>query len=403
MFKILINLALKNAFLRASRAILLVIMIGASMGVMVSIEGLYEGMTSNMIDKTIRSDSGDISMFAKEYRLKNDIKYSIKNATDIAKTLDTLESVEAIVTRVKVSGLAQSATKAYPSDLIGVNFEDEQKFGKFSDFIKEGNLSLGKYGCVVGVELAKNLKLKLNSKVVFTSQDANNQIQSKLFRVKAIIHTTNINLDTRAILTNKNRVSLYLGIPETTATQIAIRSKKDNLQEILKKKYKNFDVLSFKDLNPQLTQMKTMTDIFNSITFSIVMFVVFIGVLGVMYVSILDRIREFGIMLALGYEYKYIRLQVMFEALFLGLGGFILGSIIGYLLLLYLNIYGLNLSDFADGMQSFGMSSILYAQIKLSYFTTSLYAILLASILSVFIPLRKIKKLNPVDVIKADA
>lgn len=403
MFKTLVNLALKNAFLRLSRAVLLIVMIGASMGVMLSIEGLYDGMTANMIDKTIRSDSGEISMYAKNYRLKNDIKYTIKDAKQIKKSLEVLESVKSIVSRIKVSGLAQSATKAYPAELIGVDFKDEESFGKFSDFIKKGNLKLGKFGCAIGIDLAKDLNLKLNSKVIFTTQDINKQIQSKLFRVKAIIQTTNINIDKKAIYTSKDKLSSYLGVQKTSATQIAIRSSKENLQDILIKKYKNLDVLNFAQLNPPLQQMQDITDIFNSITFSIVMFVVFIGILGVMYVSILDRVREFGIMLALGYEYKYIRSQVIFEALFLGLAGFIFGSILGYILLLYLNIYGLDLSAFADGMQSFGLSPILYADIKLSYFTTTFFAILLASILSVFLPLRKIKKLNPVDVIKADA
>jgi putative ABC transport system permease protein len=105
-------------------------------------------------------------------------------------------------------------------------------------------------------------------------------------------------------------------------------------------------------------------------------------------------------MLAVGYSYKYIKYQVMLEAVVLGLIGFILGSILSLIFLYYLNIYGLDLSEYADGFEAFGMSSILYTEIKAAYFSSTFLAIIFASILSVFLPLRKIKKLTPTDVIR---
>ena len=131
------------------------------------------------------------------------------------------------------------------------------------------------------------------------------------------------------------------------------------------------------------------------------MIVVFIGILGVMYVSILDRIREFGILLSIGYAYRYIRYQIMIEALLLGLAGYFLGLFVGLLILSYLTYQGLDLTLFAEGMEAFGMSSVIYASIKSSYFISTLFAIIIASLLSVVLPLRKIKKLNPVEVIRS--
>ena len=402
MYKVVLNIALKNAFLRKSRAILLILMIGMSMGTMLAIEGLYDGMATSMIEKTKRSDSGEISIYAKEYRINKDIKYQLKNTTDIINKLKTIPSVTSVTQRFKVDGLSQSATKAYPSSLIGINLKDEELFGQFSEFKTSGDFNLGKRGCIVAKELAKKLKLKLNSKLIFTTRDINGDIKSILFRVKAIVQTTNINIDNKAVFIDKTKIISYLGVDEDSSTQIAIRVDNEDNIKTIKELFSEYDTLDFKEINPLLKQMQDMMKIFNSITFFIVMFVVFIGILGVMYVSILDRIREFGIMLALGYNYKYIKYQVIFEALFLGISGFIMGAIIGYILLSYLQVYGFDLSNFADGMASFGMSSILYADLKFSYFSSSFYAIILASILSVFLPLRKIKKLNPVDVIKAE-
>ncbi len=403
MFKTILEVAYKNAFLRKSRAILLILMIGLSMGVMVGLEGLYNGMYVHMIDKSMRSDSGEIALYAKQYRLENDIKYRIENAETKVDRLAKLSGVDFVLRRLQVEGLAQTATKSNPAKVIGIDLKDEEKFGQFSDFLKSGELNFGKNGIFVGSELAKNLKIKIGSKVIFTTQDSNLEIASLALRVKAIIQTSNIGLDERGIYLPRDRVANLLGVDPNSATQIAIRSDSEEiglLQEHIEKLFPDLEVYTFMELYPQLKQMQSMMDIFNAITFAIVMIVVFIGILGVMYVSILDRIREFGILLSIGYGYRYIRIQIISEAFFLGFAGYLLGSLIGFLLLSYMKIYGLDLSMFAEGMESFGMSSTLYATIESTYFVSTFFAIMIASVLSVIPPLRKIKKLNPVEVIR---
>ncbi|MEJ2373637.1 MAG: FtsX-like permease family protein, partial [Sulfurimonas sp.] len=163
-----------------------------------------------------------------------------------------------------------------------------------------------------------------------------------------------------------------------------------------------YDVKSFIQLLPMMQQMQDLMKLFNSITFIIVMSVVFVGIFGVMYVSVLDRIREFGIMLSVGYYYKYIRLQIICEAVIVGFFGYVVGAIAGFFLLLYLQNVGLDFSTFSDALEMWGYESIIYGTIKLRYFTSTFVAIMTASILSIVIPLRKIKKLNPVDIIKVE-
>ncbi len=404
MFNTVMKMAYKNIFLRKGRSMLLVLMIGVSMGVMVSLEGLYNGMYQRMIDKTMRSDSGEVSLYAKQYRMEKDIAYRIKDADKVCKTLEKMPNVKFVLYRIKAEGLAQTATKSRPASIIGINLEDEKSFGKFDEFLQNGKLELGKNDALIGSELAKNLKVKIGSKVIFSTQDINNEIQSTAFRIKAIVRTSNVSLDNDALFVTRQKAAAVLAVSSQSATQIALRSKTEAsavLKQELEDAFPSLDVKTFKELYPQLKQMQSMMSVFNAITFIIVMIVVFIGILGVMYVNILDRVREFGILLSIGYAYRYIRLQIIFESIFLGLSGYIFGMIIGLTLLNYLKVYGLDLKMFADGMESFGMDSVIYAVIESSYFVSTFIAIILASVLSVFLPLRKIRKLNPVDVIRS--
>jgi len=402
MYKLIIKLAFNNAFLRLSRTLLVIIMIAVSMSMMLSIQGLYDGMTLNLIEKTKRSDSGEISIYAKGYRLSKDLKDSIKNATEIQKALHVRAEVDSTVLRFKVEGLTATARKSAFSSIIGIDLKAEEHFGAFSEFLKEGELLLGKRDVLLGSELAKTLKIKIGSKVIFSTQDSSGDINSMALKVKGIIQTNNISLDSFAIYVDKTKVQKFLGVDENSATQIAIRSTSKTLKDTLSTEYKDLDVKSFLELYPMIRQMEDIMVIFNSVTFFIVMMVVFIGIMGVMYVSILDRIREFGIMKSIGLSYKMTRIQIFLEALFVGLIGYILGAIMGYAILYYLLHVGLDLSVYSDGMESVGFSSVIYADIKLSYFTSTFIAITGASLLSVLLPLRKIKTMNVIEVIKSD-
>lgn len=402
MFRLILKMAWKNSFARPSRTVLLVVMIAVSMSMMLGIQGLYDGMAMNMADKNKRSDSGDISIFAKDYRINRDIRYRIKNADKILQELKNTQDVEAVVLRVSADGLASTARKSSFAQIRGIDLQAEENFGRFGEFLKSGKMEFGKRGAIIGIELAKTLKLKIGSKVVFSTQDSSGEINSMALKVSAIVQTTNIVLDTSAIYIDLEKLRTFLGLTPHEATQIAVKSENKKFYEKLKTKYSSLDVKTFFELQPMMKMMEDMMVIFNSITFFIVMSVVFVGIFGVMYVSVLDRIREFGIMLSIGMQYKYIRLQIFLEAVFVGLLGFLSGAVLGLFLLLYLRDYGLDFSAFADALEMWGYETIIHGTIKLSYFTTTFLAIMSASVLSVLIPLRKIKKLNPIEVIKAD-
>ena len=402
MFKLILKLAWKNAFLRLSRTLLVVIMIAVSMSMMLSIQGLYDGMTSSLIDKTKRSDCGEISLYNPKYRLNKNLDNVIKNAAEIAENISKRSDVQAVVYRLSVDGLSATARKSAFSSIVGIDLDSEITFGRFDEFLVDGRVQLDKRGALIGKALAKTLKVHVGSKVIFSTQDSSGEINAMAVKIRGIMQTSNVVLDRSALYVDIRHLQKFLGVSADEATQIAIRTESSSLKEVLKKEYPKLKVMDLLELYPMLKQMQDMMKIFNSITFFIVILVVFIGILGVMYVSILDRIREFGIMRAVGMEYRYIRSEIFFEALFVGLVGYTVGALLGLLSLLYLQHFGLNLSHFSEGLASFGLDTVLYADISLIYFSNTFLAIISASLLSVILPLRKIKHLNPIEVIKAD-
>ena len=400
MYKVILKLALANAFLRFSRSLLVVIMIAVSMAMMVAIEGLYDGMTSSMIDKTLRSDTGEVSLFAQNYRISKTVNDVIYHSDEIIKALQKRKEIRAISRRLQVDALASTARKSSFATVVGVNSSDEERFGRWSDFIKKGDIDLSKRGCIVGSELAKRLKLEIGSKLIVSTQSRSGEISALALRVKGIIQTSNIQIDSSWVYINYTLAQQLLGFKEEVATQIALRSGSEDLAIELQRIYPHLEVKRFIELYPMLKQMQEMMMVFNSITFFIVMIVVFIGIMGVMYVSVLDRIREFAVLKSIGLSYKLIKMQILLEATVIGWTGYLLGALLGYGILYYLHVNGLDLRTFSEGLAAFGMDSIIYGDIKSIYFISTFIAIMLSSLLSVVIPLRKIKTMNIVEVTK---
>ena len=400
MYRLLLKLSFKNAFARLSRTLLVIVMIAVSMSMMLSIEGLYDGMTNAMAERVKRSDCGEVSMYNKNYRASRALKDNIINAQSIAQKLEREKGVKSVVLRLKADGLSSTARKSAFSTIIGINISAEEQFGGFSAFLQKGSIDISKNGVLVGSELAKKLKLKVGDKLVFSTQNLEGEITGMALHVRGIIQTNNVVLDRAALYVDAKKLHKLLGVPMQSATQIALRLENEHLIPTLKSSYKNLDVKSLLELYPMIKQMQQIMKIFNAITFFIVMLVVFIGIMGVMYVSILERMREFGIMRSIGMSYVLLRRQIFTEALFVGISGYFAGAIMGYMALYYLKVHGLDMRAFAEGLESFGYSSILHATIEPHYFGATFLAIIAASLLSVVLPLRKIKNMSIVDATK---
>jgi len=402
MYRLLVGLARKSAFARLSRTLLVILMIAVSMSLMLALQGIYDGMTMNMIEKTKRSDCGEVSLYAKGYRLNPVLQNSIKDADQIKASIAKRPEVKAVVARFRVEGLSATARKSAFANIIGIDLEEEVAFGDFEKFLIAGEMVLEGRGAVIGSALAKRLKVGVGAKVIFSTQESSGEINAMAVKIRGIVRTSNITLDRTALYVSSARLHTFLDVAPGEATQIAVRTASEQLHDELQHCYPQLEVKTLLELYPMLKQMQEIMVIFNSITFSIVMLVVFIGIFGVMYVSVLERVREFGIMRAVGMPYCHIRTQVIFEALFVGMTGYLSGASAGLLGLLYLHYVGLDLSTWAEGLESFGYDAVIYAQIKPVYFVSTFLAIITASLMSVVLPLRKIKSVNPIDVIKAE-
>jgi len=380
-------------------------MITLSLSGLLGIQGLYDGMITHMINTTIRSDSGEISLYAKEYRLHKSLDFRLKSLSQMEEKLSHVKGITSYSMRTQQEGLIATAHKSLGASIKGISLNNERDFGHFDTFIIKGSYSFGKDDkeALIGAGLAKKLHLAIGSRVVFTAQDANAEINAISFRISGILKTGNPALDEYSVFVSMEKISTFLNLKES-ATQIALRitdtEQIKNVQEELKILFPNADVLRWDELYPLLIQMQDMMQIFNLASYMIVFIVAALGIFGVMLVSVLERLREFSIMLAIGTPYKMVRNQILFEASFLGLIGFFTGALLGWIILMYMSTWGVDLRSFEAGLETFGLNAILIADMHYYYFVQAFFAVFFATLLSVIWPLRILKKIKPIQVIQ---
>ncbi len=405
MYKIAQHLAWLSIWRRKTRSLMVIMMIGLSLGGLLGLQGLYDGMISHLINTTIRSDSGEISVYAKEYRLQKSLDYRLLAISKYEEVFSKIEGIDAYSIRLEQEGLIATAHKSLGAILKGIYLDQEQNFGQLSSFTIQGEYSFGKEntGSLIGSALAKKLNLSLGSRVIFTAQDASGEINSISFRITGILKTGNPSIDDSSVFVSIEQMSKFLNLQQS-ATQLALRVKDSKQIRIIQKElqtlFGDVDVLRWDELYPLLIQMQELINIFNLASYAIVFIVAALGIFGVMLVSVLERMREFSIMLAIGTPYKMVRDQILLEASFLGFIGYMAGAFLGWLLLWYMSTVGIDMRSFEAGLELYGYSAVMYANMHLYYFVQAFFAVFFATLLSVIWPLLKLKKIKPIQIIQ---
>jgi ABC-type lipoprotein release transport system permease subunit len=400
------KMALLHLLRRKGRSVLISLMIAISLIGLLLMEGMYEGMMIQLTQNSIKTGSGTLMIEDKKLRADPNIKYNIKEPQTIASILDAQPLIGSYVLRITQKGLIATAGFSQGVRVSGVNLEQEAKHSEFQNYITDGLYDFGKRdrGAIIGYRLAKKLKVGIGKKVIVTMQDVNNEVVSVALKVSAIIKTNNIAIDANGLLMDINllrSLTLLDGVSEISVLlknrDDDMRVKKDLEQKITSK---NIAVYSYKELYPTLHESEAFMQTFSQVSSAFIFIVATLGIFGVVLVSVLERVREFGIMMAIGTQFRDIVRLIIYESLLITMSGYLLGALIGGGLLLYFNLYGLDLSGFSDAFSIFGMDSNIKATIRQEYFTSSFFSVFFATIAATVIPIRTLKKRNPIQSIQ---
>ncbi|MEW8382927.1 MAG: FtsX-like permease family protein, partial [Candidatus Thiodiazotropha taylori] len=160
------------------------------------------------------------------------------------------------------------------------------------------------------------------------------------------------------------------------------------------------EVMPWHTMFPVMKEWVTLHNGFLYLFLGIVLFIVLAGELNTLLLSMLDRTREFGVLMAIGTSRRQIALLMVVEAVTIGIIGILLGTLLGYLIILLTGMIGIDLSILLGSTSRFYVDPLIYPQLKLDHLGITASAILMASILSGIYPAWRASLLQPVEAIR---
>jgi len=371
---------------------------------MLVLGALTRGAETGMIKNGIATLTGHIQIHAKGYRRDPVIENNMNGLASIKTVLGKHLPPGAHWTpRIRVRAFARNARHMAPVTLVGIDPAMEKQVSFIEKAIKEGSyLQPGdKYGIIVGRALLEQFETKIGHKLILTSPDTDQEITSRAFYIAGIF---------RAELQATEKQFAFITLPaiqhllklENIVTEVSIVLPDhhgvgrvyDGLKTALPAT--RFEIHTWKELLPLLTAYLWIFDGFLLIWYLVVFIAMGFGIVNTTLMAVFERIKEFGLLKALGMKPQQIIKEVLTESFLLLILGVAMGDILGFSTVFALSAKGIDLSALAAGTEYLGFSRVIFPVI---YFKDLIIANLVVLILGFFVsmyPATKAARFTPV-------
>lgn len=407
---LLMKLGYRNLWRNRRRTLLTMIAMGVATAMVILMLGIYDGMIWDMIDSATVSYHGHVKITAEGYLEKRKMVQTIEQ-DGLHASISADPRVAGIAGRTRGFALLSfgegDASHTQPAELLGIDPAEERAVTTLEDQVATGSFITGpdSHDIVLGAGLARRLEAEIGGEIVAMGQGADGSIAAEIFTVSGIIESGDPLRDASLAITGRTtvqRMFVLEGQLHEWAVllnrPLAAREWATELQAGLD----GIDVQSWLEFLPQMGQMMDMWGAMKFVFALIFYFAVILVAVNTMYMAFFERMREFGVMEALGLKVYKLSGLIMFEGILMSAISGIVGGLIGIGLSYYMSVHHIDLSGVFEPISYAG--GALQPRIK-SYpaLDNMLYPILmiigLGMIVAIF-PALKLRRLRPVDVLK---
>ena len=399
-----LSLAWRNIWRNKRRTLISMSASGVGLLLVIFYSGLMGGMMGEAKNQLDNGGLGHVEVVADGFRPKRDVEKVMPGDVAGRGALQLPPGAEA-GTRVLARGLATSARGNDPVQVFGVEWTQEPLLSAHLKTLKEGELPGDAKGIVVGDKLAERLGLKLGSKLRLMVSRADGEMGADLFRVRGIFHSISPAIGQRYVYVSQDAARSLLGM-EHGSHQLVVQlndpNQADAVSASLKAQLgKGYDVETWGELLPVLKRMDALT---SNVVFAMGIFVyllVGLGVLNTMLMSVLERTREFGVLMSLGTRASRIVRVVLAESFWIGTLSVIVGGLLGGLLSWYFSQHGVSLGGGESlEMEGVTMSRVLHTRFSWADIAKAASFVYLMALVVGLYPASRITRLEPAEALR---
>lgn len=402
----LLAIAWKNIWRNKTRSLVVItaVMLGLWAGAFIL--AYVFGMINQRLEDAIGNEISHLQLHHEEFYKDYAPKFYLVNGEKVLEGLDSHPRVKASTGRVLTYGMVGSAANSTGGKFIGIDPTREDQVTQLSTKLTGGEYlqRSDKNKILIGKKLADKLKVKLRSKIVLTFQDINGDIVAGAFRIKGIFRSYNTALEENNLYALDQDLSRLLNAQHQVHEIAVLLQDEEQVDEYardLSQQYPTARVESWKEISPELGLMVESLDQYMMIFFVIILLALSFGIVNTMLMAVLERVREIGMLMAIGMNKVRLFGMIAFETIFMVLIGTPLGLLLAYLTIYWFGMNGLDLSGlYQEGYAAYGFKSIIYPQLDAMYYYRIMLLVGITALLASIYPAITALRLDPVKAIR---
>jgi ABC-type lipoprotein release transport system permease subunit len=339
------------------------------------------------------------------YLDKPKMRTSIPDAANLADRLRVTAGLDAVAPRAQGFALATSGARSYGVPVIGVEPAREPGVSTLPGLIKRGRYlkDVRANEAVIGARLAKNLRIDVGQELTLLGGGRDGSVAATVVPVVGIFETGMPDLDRQLIQVPLGMFQEVFSMGNHAHVIVIGGASLDAIETVQRKVVAalpagaDLRVRGWPELIPGLKQLIEADTVQNWFTYIVLIVVVTLSILNTFLMSVLERTREFGILLALGATPRRIGGMVLLESFLLTALGLLVGVMLGYFVALYFQRYGFTFPGMKELHAQFGLPGVIHPKITLVSLTLGPLVILLFTLLAALYPATRLRRLDPVE------
>ena len=371
---------------------------------MIFMTALMRGMVNDMVRDGIRALPGHVQVHHPDFRDDPSILNLIPTSDSVLTAAFSQAGFDGWSSRVKVPAVISSERESRGVTLIGVDPSLERSLHAVGSEVAEGrNLEdVNDSGVIIGRKLADRLDTEIGKRIVLMSQDPDNEIADRGYRIVGLFEANLEQVEESFVFAGKSTLQKMLGIEDQVSEVAVLGTDYRDLERLTEQVATlaggGVEVLPWQQLNSYLGSMLKVMDGFVLVWMIVIFLALSFGLVNTLVMAVFERVREIGLMLALGMRPSNILGQIIVESSLLLVFGLILGNVLAWASVVPLQD-GIDISAVAQGMEMFGASSVLYPELELKDMITANVVVLVLGFFASLSPAWRASRYEPIEAI----
>lgn len=365
-----------------------------------------------MIDAAVGTHTGHLQVQAEGYNEDKKMHQVVRNPDKVAEAFKDLSWIKALSYRADTFSLVSSQERTYGVWVVGIDPAREKQVSTLSKVIREGDAlsETDSRHALIGTLLAKNLAAKVGDELVLLGQGLDGSVSADLLNVKGIFSTGQPELDRSFLQMPLTTFQEIFSMGDTVHQIVVVGKDLDLVSEAAQAIQQRLEahvpsqklkVLTWRQLLPGLEQSIEVDMVSGWIFYGILVIIVAFSIMNTFLMTVVERTREFGMLLAIGMRHGQIVRLVLMESALITAVGIGLGILFGCLITYYFQIHGIEIPGSEELLAQWGIPSRMRP--KLTPFSVSLGPVLILAItlLTAIFPVLRIYRLEPIRAMRS--